>query len=262
MAKEVINRIVNRIITALQEKSFIIQRYDAYSSDSVYLKLDYGVCNSIRISDHEGKKHLQYRYNVIIGGENNIVEEEYVRYYFDENHVDNLLNQILFDRLAKITKYSISGYKNLMKKNMLKNQGTKGFWSNARVVDDVMPVKTQSNIPKLTKMPDGTYALGPDVALQTLNNVILNQMQLDSTAKFKKDEQVQVTASFEDLTAYYATDMPLNEAKAEALKIVGRPGFNVGTVIGPTKCDEGMFYTLELPLMPMAFLPENFIGTV
>ena len=75
------------IVSILKDKGFVIQRYDAYSTDSVYLKLDYGVCNSIRISDHEGKKHLCYRYNMIIGGENNIVEEKYIRYYFNENKV-------------------------------------------------------------------------------------------------------------------------------------------------------------------------------
>ena len=44
---------------ALLEAGIVIQRYDAYSTDSVYLKLDYGVCNSIRISNHNGKRYLK-----------------------------------------------------------------------------------------------------------------------------------------------------------------------------------------------------------
>lgn len=31
----------------------VIHRYDAYSTNSVYLKFDYGVGNSLRISDHK-----------------------------------------------------------------------------------------------------------------------------------------------------------------------------------------------------------------
>lgn len=45
-------------------EGFTVHRYDAYSTSSVYLKLDCGMCNSIRISDHRGKKHLAYRYNI------------------------------------------------------------------------------------------------------------------------------------------------------------------------------------------------------
>ena len=38
----------------------LIHRYDAYSTNSVYLKFDYGVANSLRIADHAGKEHLAY----------------------------------------------------------------------------------------------------------------------------------------------------------------------------------------------------------
>lgn len=38
----------------------LIHRYDAYSTNSVYLKFDYGVANSLRIADHAGKEYLSY----------------------------------------------------------------------------------------------------------------------------------------------------------------------------------------------------------
>lgn len=123
------------IVSVLKDKGFVIQRYDAYSTDSVYLKLDYGLANTIRISDHEGKKHLCYRYNLIIGGENNIVEEKYMRYYFNENNVEGLLYQILFDKKVKMDKYSKTGYKNLMIKNKMEHhKDTSGFWHHAKLV--------------------------------------------------------------------------------------------------------------------------------
>lgn len=53
---------------AIQEellgRGFTIHRYDAITSHSVYLKLDYGACGSIRISDHRGYKHLHYMWNI------------------------------------------------------------------------------------------------------------------------------------------------------------------------------------------------------
>lgn len=48
----------------LIEKGFTVHRYDAFSTDSVYLKLDYGACGSIRISDHKGYKRLHYMWNI------------------------------------------------------------------------------------------------------------------------------------------------------------------------------------------------------
>lgn len=35
-----LNKITNELISLLLKEGFIIQRYDAYSTDSIYLKLD------------------------------------------------------------------------------------------------------------------------------------------------------------------------------------------------------------------------------
>lgn len=268
------------IVSILKDKGFVIQRYDAYSTDSVYLKLDYGVCNSIRISDHEGKKHLCYRYNMIIGCEDNIVEEKYIRYYFNENNIVGLINQILFDRQVKLQKYGKQAYRNFMKKNMLEHRNDNGFWKDAKFVQDsgyIDPVtgnivyKSQmkksrtapSNPVKLQLMPDGTYACGPDVALNMFADVIKDNMQLNAGARFKPDEKVKVTVGFGELKQYYLASGETNiDAETHALQILGRPGYNIGTNLGATKCEEGMFYTIEFPLIPMEFLPEDFLDRV
>ena len=272
--KRIIQDKADYIIKMLQTRDFVIQRYDSYTSDSVYIKLDYGVANSIRISDHEGKSHLRYRYNVIIGGEDNIIEDEYIRYYFNESSIDNLLNQILFDKTAKIAKYGAKGYNNLMNKNLINSKGSAGFWSKARTVftPDIdcdvtvqMPKNRQKpeSAIKVRQMPDGIIGVGPVIALDFLGQAIENQHQIDANAKFGRDEQVQVTASFEELVNYYMNSgEKYNEARTHALKVQGRPGYNVGTNLGATKCDEGMFYTVELPLVPMEFLPERFIARI
>lgn len=48
VAAAVIKRLIGKVV---------IHRLDAYSTNSIYLKFDYGIVNSLRISDHEGKKH-------------------------------------------------------------------------------------------------------------------------------------------------------------------------------------------------------------
>ncbi|WP_181879268.1 hypothetical protein [Levilactobacillus brevis] len=50
-----------------QSQGIKVMRYDAYSTNSVYLKLDYGLLYTLRISDHPGKRYLAYRFNVIRG---------------------------------------------------------------------------------------------------------------------------------------------------------------------------------------------------
>ena len=65
MEKErTLQEIADSICRRLKKKGFSILHYDAMSTDSIYLKLDYGVCNSIRIGGHRGKSKLKYRYNI------------------------------------------------------------------------------------------------------------------------------------------------------------------------------------------------------
>lgn len=134
MSRNQIKTLADTLVSRLKGQGFHILRYDAYSTSSVYLKLDYGVCNTIRISDHEGKKHLQYRYNLIIGGDVNIIEDKYIRYYFNDTSLDILVNQILFDRQAKIAQYGRYNYRKFMEKNMAEHGKDSGFWSQAKQV--------------------------------------------------------------------------------------------------------------------------------
>ena len=62
-----IRDLATEVAQKLVEAGFVVHRYNAYSTQSVYLKLDYGVANSIRISDHKGKEKLSYRYRAQTG---------------------------------------------------------------------------------------------------------------------------------------------------------------------------------------------------
>lgn len=122
--------------TKLLEQGFIIHRYDAYSTNSIYLKLDYGACHSIRISDHGGKKHLSYKYNV----ERGICRpgwhkdsKGFWKYYCStsENDVNNLINIIMADKLKLKTYYN---YNLLIDKHKSDINNSIGFWKDAREV--------------------------------------------------------------------------------------------------------------------------------
>lgn len=66
----------------------LIHRYDAYSTNSVYLKFDYGLGNSLRLSDHTGKAGLNYRFNIITTLKSLGIETsgEYPRFYYPARH--------------------------------------------------------------------------------------------------------------------------------------------------------------------------------
>lgn len=135
------DRIFQNAVTDAQWKSldvaeFAVQRYDAYSTNSVYLELDYGVCNSIRISDHPGKKYLKYRYNIgpFVNGFKE-VKDKHPRFYYRVDKSARMIKRIIQDRDAKKFHYGESGYERLMRKNQSERAGARGFWSKAVLLD-------------------------------------------------------------------------------------------------------------------------------
>jgi len=126
-----IKTVASAIILELKARGFILHRYNAYSTKSVYIKLDYGVCYSIRISDHDGKKYLHYRYNIINGVKNRTETGTHPAFYFDFNSLDELLKQIDADKAGRINQYGLQSYKNFMVKNKNDAKNKDGFWKQA-----------------------------------------------------------------------------------------------------------------------------------
>src|SRR5690606_11348773 len=125
------------IIARLKKKGIVIQRYDSYSTNSIYLKLDYGVSNSIRISDHKGKKHLSYRYNILTCCPYPVSSKDhkgFIRFYVPIDERDILIKKILFDRAAKMDMYGWNNYCMYMRRNRRVGKTKKGFWEQAILV--------------------------------------------------------------------------------------------------------------------------------
>ena len=111
--------VTNELIKKLKDKGFQINKYYAKTTRSIYLKLDYGVCCGIRISDHNGKKKYRYKFNLIkqYKGPKHINDRGYIRLFYDYNKTDNLVKDVEIERKIKIIKYGLDNYKKYMKQN-------------------------------------------------------------------------------------------------------------------------------------------------
>lgn len=132
MNKE-LNKIAFEIIKMLP-RDVIVHKYNSYSTNSIYLKFDYGLAHSLRISDHNGKKHLSYKYNLLLNQKDFEIKEAngYEMRFYSVDEIDKLINDILSDREKAINKYS--NYIGLLnyKKNSI--DYSKGFWCGAKEV--------------------------------------------------------------------------------------------------------------------------------
>lgn len=125
-----INKAYNYLVRRLKEQDCTLQVYKAKTTSSCYIKIDNGVGGSIRISDHKGKSHLSYTYNLIMGSAlraNTVMGN--TRWYAPFNEIETLLTKIIEQRNIRIRKYG-SMYSEFMKNNRDNNKG-KSFWKLA-----------------------------------------------------------------------------------------------------------------------------------
>lgn len=134
--KKSLNDIADAVIEKLRGK-VIIHRYDSYSTNSIYLKFDYGVANSLRISDHDGKKYLKYRYNILESMSDKSSKKECYRsgfqmIFYSPAMVNACCRDILTAKAEKEQKYiSYEAVVNVAKE---KSIGQRGFWSDAKLI--------------------------------------------------------------------------------------------------------------------------------
>lgn len=134
--KKSLNDIADAVIEQLSGK-VIIHRYDAYSTNSIYLKFDYGVANSLRISDHDGKQHLRYRYNIVESMSDKSSKKECYRrglqmIFYSPAMVKACCRDILAAKAEKERQYN--SYEAVVNAAKGKIRGQRGFWSGARLV--------------------------------------------------------------------------------------------------------------------------------
>ena len=106
-----LSEIADYLTASLTAAGVDVFRMESESTRSIYLKIDYGVCNTIRISDHYSRK---CRYNIGPYISHFKVEHfgRYDRYYYQSKRYEELTRRILKDRRTLLRRY---GKRNYMK---------------------------------------------------------------------------------------------------------------------------------------------------
>lgn len=125
--------VVYTIINTLKRHGIVIQRYDDVTTNSLYLKLDYGVLKSIRISDHDSKDPLHCLYNLQHDLRKRYYDKQTKRFFYPTRDAHLMLRQILKDHNDKKRRFGAK-YKVYMTENSKDNAHKKGFWSNSTIV--------------------------------------------------------------------------------------------------------------------------------
>ena len=104
------------LIKELSELGFTIHRYNAITTSSIYLKLDYGICCGIRISNHSGKKKYHYRFNIVKGynGDKVTYSKNLISYFYTFEQISQLIKDVQYERNKKIQRYGLNNYKKYM----------------------------------------------------------------------------------------------------------------------------------------------------
>lgn len=122
-----------KLLSDLDRKGFILQYYMAYSTNSCYIKLDYGMSNSIRISDHKGIDKYQYKFNLMVDLDKSYEKDG--RYYYSIKDYDKLISDIQQFKKEQLSKYGFSYYE-CMLRNKKDSKNKKGFWEKAKNYND------------------------------------------------------------------------------------------------------------------------------
>ena len=104
------------LIKELSELGFTIHRYNAITTSSIYLKLDYGICCGIRISNHKGKKKYHYRFNIVKGynGDKVTYSKNLISFFYTFEQISQLIKDVQHERNKKIQRYGLNNYKKYM----------------------------------------------------------------------------------------------------------------------------------------------------
>lgn len=122
MVKITTDEAADKIIKALKKEygdSIIIHFYKSYTSNSIYLKLDYGACCSIRISDHKKPENeFHYKYELRTDKTKNYhnFENNVYTMRFAGKNINNLIGKIIHDRNERINVKGEKSYKKDMEK--------------------------------------------------------------------------------------------------------------------------------------------------
>lgn len=132
--KIVTDKIMYDILDKLDRKGFVLYYLKAYSTSSRYIKLDFGVCKSLRIADHKGIDKYKYTFNLMIGLDKSYEEDG--RFYYCIEDLDKMIKDIVNYKKDLEVKYGFNYYQYMLdyKNQLLRKR--KGFWEKAKNYND------------------------------------------------------------------------------------------------------------------------------
>jgi hypothetical protein len=122
-----------KLLKDLDKLGFVLYYYQSYSTSSCYIKLDFGVCNSIRIADHKGKEQYPYTFNLMLNSK--VSYEKDGRKYYTASDYDKLIEDIVEFRDNQLSKFGFNYY-DYMVKNKNDSVNRKGFWKQSKSYND------------------------------------------------------------------------------------------------------------------------------
>ena len=113
--------IIAELKVRLVEEGFRVHYYKSYTTQSHYFKLDGGLAHSLRVSDHPGKRHLEYRFNLFINGNGKEViktDRGYIRMIYGADSIEQMITDIKRNRTVEILKHSKFHYPRKVQKKI------------------------------------------------------------------------------------------------------------------------------------------------
>lgn len=132
----------------LLNKEYTVHRCDSKTTDSIYLKVDYGVGGGVRISDHKGRQRINYRFNLRVDcsgrGIDSRLSETGDKHYYNYDSIDRLVDDLIKFRESRVKVYGgLCGYIDKVKREKRDWNKTDEFWKNA--------IELKPNIQKCNK---------------------------------------------------------------------------------------------------------------
>ena len=129
--------LTTELLADLKALGFHLLLYKARSSSSTYIKLDCGLCGTIRVSDHAGKRHLKYKWNILTchKGSPSIHANAYKkRHFYGPAHIAHALEHIKAekDRLLRYDSPQVYDMKLTALKERIGRD--RGFWQYCKEV--------------------------------------------------------------------------------------------------------------------------------
>jgi len=135
-----LKQVIDAVLEHAVKNDIIVHQYKAKTSNSVYLKFDFGVLNTLRVSDHKGKRKYPYKYELSSHRSETVSVKKFYKgnefyvYKMCFDDLDLFLDILVEERNEKLAKFGESGYAAILKKKQHTSVDDSYFYRRATLV--------------------------------------------------------------------------------------------------------------------------------